>query len=178
MAANRLPKLYVENARIVLKNFMGSKFGEGGERTFSILLEEGNMYYLHMNGDKADFEPIDIQRLIDDGWKVREDKYYNRDDEYAEEHPKMLLRDIKVRFKGDWRDPKIVMVREHDEVELGPEDLGLLDKNRIEDVTVSINPYVWFDKSNNPGGVSAYLENMRFTKSVDGFSAFMNRNRG
>ena len=129
----------LEDAKILFRNFAGQEklFNSEGDRNFCVYLDSSM-----------------AEKLAADGWNI---KYTAIREEGDEARPYVQ---VKVNYsKG--RPPRIVLVTSTGRVDLGMEEIGILDYAYLKLVDLVLNPYPWTvgDKS----GVKAYLKNGFFT---------------
>lgn len=145
----------IENAHIFpgsFRNFSGSpdRFNpDGGVRSFCVSLADGDVRY---GGS-----PVDIDRLVSDGWNVK--MLQPRDES---DRPTPFIR-VRVKFTN--RPPKIVQVSGNKRIELDEESVNHLDWADISSADVVINPYNY-----DSGKVTAYLQALYVTINEDAFA--------
>jgi hypothetical protein len=132
--------IVIEGARIGFRNFSGKegKFNPAGKRNFCVFL----------NRDLAD-------RLIEDGWNVRELSPRSEDD-----NSQPYLQ-VAVSFENI--PPKVVLITSQGKTYLDEESVGLLDWAEIQFVDLIIRPYNWVVQEgtkNEKSGVKAYVKSM------------------
>lgn len=151
MVRRNIPKLSIENARLMFKNFSGreQKYNHEGDRNFCVVIEDPNQ----------------VQALAEDGWKIR--SLASRD----EGDPPTYYIQVAVSFKNIPGIPstKVFMMTNHSKVQLDEDTIGELDFAEIESVDVILRPYQW--EVNGETGIKAYLEKMYVTVYTDEFEA-------
>ena len=152
-------KLEIENGELmppVYRNFSGVPFGmssgSGGRRTFCVRLDRGDILY---GG-----EPLNIQDLIDDRWKV---KFRQPRDEGDEPTPYL---EVVVNFETSSRPPRIVVETSRNRVLYDEEMVSELDSAEIVSCEIIVNPY-----NNNVGTTTAYLQALYVTIEEDRFAS-------
>lgn len=152
-------KLEIENGELmppVYRNFSGVPFGmssgSGGRRTFCVRLDRGDITY---GG-----EPLDINDLIDDRWKV---KFRQPRDEGDDPTPYL---EVVVNFETSSRPPRIVVETSRNRVVYDEEMISELDSAEIVSSDIIINPY-----NNNQGTTTAYLQALYVTIEEDRFAS-------
>ena len=145
MTRNRIDNIVIENARIIFRNFSGEpdKYNkQGGKRVFSVILEE----------DQA-------ERLSADGWNIKPLRSKDPDD------PPRFHLPVEASFK--LYPPRIFLIAGRKKTELTEETISSLDYAEIQNVDLTIRPYVW--EVNDKHGVKAYVKNMYVTIVEDEF---------
>lgn len=150
---NRLPKLKIEGAKLILKNFQGKEkeFNKEGNRNFGVILDD----------DLA-------QQLEADGWPVKFLKPLPDDPEQR----KTPWLSVKVKFSKREEingNPMAVLITARGKIKLNEENIGQLDWTRIKNADLVINPYSYPSIKGRPGGVSAYLNSIYVTVEDDDF---------
>lgn len=157
MAERIFNKIEIENGELMspaYRNFAGHPFGQstgaGGRRTFCIRLDRGDILY---GG-----EPVDIQDLIDDRWKVK-----FRDTGDGEGIPFL---EVVVNYETSNRPPRIVVETSRNRVLYDEEMVGALDEAEIVHADAIINPY-----NSSNGNTTAYLQALYVTIEEDRFAS-------
>ena len=135
-----IPPLNIQGAKIVKRNFAGR--GEDYNR-------EGNRYFTIRIDD-----PELANSLLEDGWKLREGKLRNEDDE-----PRWYM-DVKVAF-NEYYPTKICMYSGKTRKELNEDTCAILDRARIINADMTVRPRYW--EVNGKSGYKAYLKVLHVT---------------
>lgn len=133
----------IENARLMFRNFAGieRQFNSEGDRNFAVFLD-----------------PDMAEKLRTQGFNIKQLRAREEDD-----IPQDYLK-VKVSFdKG--RPPRVVMITSRGRLELGVDELPMLDYAEIKNADIVINPYHWTANGNT--GVSAYLKSAFITINED-----------
>lgn len=140
--ANR-DNLIIEDARIMFRNFAGreQQFNSAGDRNFCLMLE-----------------PELAEQLKRDGWNVKELRAREDGDE-----PQPYLQ-VSVNY-GKGRPPRVVLINSRGRLDLGADEVSILDYADIKQIDVVINPYEWEVSGNS--GIKAYLKNAFVTINED-----------
>lgn len=145
-----IDNIIIENAKIIFRNFSGeeSRFNRAGQRNFCVVIEDPEM----------------AQRLMDDGWNLKERAPREEGDD-----PSYYL---QVAVSYDNIPPKIFMITRRNKVQLDAESVGNLDYAEIKNVDLTIRPYCWEipSKDGAKSGVKAYVKNMYVTIEEDAFA--------
>ena len=138
--------LVIENARLLFRNFSGreSKYNRAGQRNFCVYIDD----------------PKDAQKLMDDGWNIRE-----RPPREEGEDPRYYIQ-VAVSFENI--PPTVYMIpeRKKKKTKLDEESIDVLDFAEIRNVDLTIRPYNWVIQEgtkNEKRGVKAYLRSMYVT---------------
>lgn len=139
----QLEKHMIENAHVIFRNFAGREmtFNSEGDRNFCILLDS---------------------KVADDlksqGWNIK----YLRAREEGDE-PQAYIQ-VAVNYKKG-RPPRVVIITSRGRLDLGADEVEMLDYADIKNVDVIINPYPW--EVNGNKGVKAYLKSAFVTINED-----------
>lgn len=138
--AREIPPLNIRDAHIVKRNFAGryEDYNREGNRYFTIRIDDPEM----------------AAALIADGWKMREGKRRNEDDD-----PRWYM-DIRVAF-NDYYPTKICVYSGNVRRELNEETVGMLDRVRILKADMTIRARYW--DVNGKSGYKAYLKVIHVT---------------
>lgn len=151
MERRNMPKLSIENARIIFKNFSGreTQYNHKGDRNFCVIIDD----------------PIRAKELAEDGWRVRTRP------PREEGEPETNYIQVAVSFKDVPGIPptKVIMMTQNSKVLLDESTVGELDFAEIENVDLILRPYQWEVRGET--GVKAYLEKMYVTVYTDEFEA-------
>lgn len=137
----RIAPVMIENARIIFRNFAGRKglYNEEGERSFTLVVP-----------------PEIAPRMIADGWKVKEKPAFGED----EGSPPEYHLNVSVEYnKG--RPPRCVLINSQGRLDLGADEVRIIDYAELKNVDLSISPYSWEVGENS--GVKAYLKSIFVT---------------
>lgn len=143
MAKNeRMAAASLEGVRIGFRNFAGEEkqYNRKGDRNFAVFLE-----------------PEIAEAMAKDGWNVK----YLKPREDGDE-PQAYLQ-VAVNFGG--RPPRVVMISSRGRVQLGEEEVSILDWAQFKNVDLIINPYEW--EVSGKSGVKAYLKTIYATIEED-----------
>lgn len=132
----------VENATLLFRNFAGRErtFNSEGDRNFSLMLP-----------------PETAKDLLKEGWRVKQLKPREGEDE-GDYHLK-----VNVNY-GKGRPPRCVMITSRGRVDLGSDEVEILDWADIRKVDVIVNGY-WSDMAG--GGFGGYLKSIFVTINED-----------
>jgi hypothetical protein len=146
MAYERIDNLKIENARILFRNFSGkeAKYNPAGNRNFCVIIDD----------------PIEAQRLADDGWNIRLLNPRDEGDEPSHYLP------VAVSYHNV--PPKVHIVQNGHPVMLTEDTIGELDYADISNVDLIVRPYHW--EVNGDSGIKAYLATMYVTIQEDPFA--------
>ena len=135
-----IPPLNIQGAHIVKRNFAGhaEDFNREGNRYFTIRIDD----------------PALAESLLADGWKIREGKKRNEDDE-----PRWFM-DVKVAF-NDYFPTKICMYSGKTRRELNKDTCAILDRARILNADMTIRARYW--EVQGKTGYKAYLKVLHAT---------------
>lgn len=129
--------LQIDDARITFKNFSGQRSRYPGNRSFAVIIDSQEL----------------AEELQDRGWNVTIKPPYEPGDD------PLIVLNVKVKF-NQWG-PKIMLVNGDDYQRLNEDNVGMLDKTRIERVDLLD---ISMSKQN-----AAYLRSMEAHMSVDRF---------
>lgn len=135
-----IPPLNIQGAHIVKRNFAGhaEDFNREGNRYFTIRIDD----------------PALAESLLADGWKIREGKKRNEDDD-----PRWFM-DVKVAF-NDYFPTKICMYSGKTRQELNEDTCAILDRARILNADMTIRARYW--EVQGKTGYKAYLKVLHAT---------------
>lgn len=135
-----IPPLNIQGAHIVKRNFAGhaEDFNREGNRYFTIRIDD----------------PALAESLLADGWKIREGKKRNEDDD-----PRWFM-DVKVAF-NDYFPTKICMYSGKTRRELNEDTCAILDRARILNADMTIRARYW--EVQGKTGYKAYLKVLHAT---------------
>lgn len=135
--------LIIEDAQVIFRNFAGREqtFNSEGDRNFCVVLE-----------------PKLAARLKNDGWNVKTLKARDED-----EDPKEYIQ-VSVNYKKG-RPPRIVIITSKGRIDLGADEVDMLDYADIKQWDVILNPYSWEVSGNS--GIKAYLKSAFVTINED-----------
>ena len=143
MKHERIPNLFLENCEVLpggFRNFAGQagQYNKEGDRYFNIVVPN-NL----------------VQRLIDDGWNVRQLKPRDEDDE-----PRYRL-NVAVSFKEFKSLPptKVFLYSGRKRTQLTEETIATLDYAEYQRADLTIRPRLWTDEG-EPRRIKAYLQEM------------------
>jgi hypothetical protein len=146
MAYQRIPKLKIEDARIIFRNFSGKEgpYNRAGDRSFNVIIEDPEL----------------AETLAADGWNIK--TLPKRDEDETPNH----RLEVAVSYKKI--PPNITLVSGHKKVRLDEEAVNALDYADIESVDLLINPSYW--EVNGKTGIKAYLYEMYVVVRQDEFA--------
>lgn len=132
----------VEDAQIIFRNFAGREglFNTEGSRNFCVILDQKT-----------------AQEMIKDDWNVR---YLPAREDGEEEVPYIP---VAVNFKN-WP-PRVVMMTSRKKLNLGEDEVDVLDWANIEKVDLICRAYAW--KVGDKSGIKAYLKSLFVTIEED-----------
>lgn len=135
--------LVIENAQIMFRNFGGreQQFNSAGDRNFVVFLDQ----------DLA-------EQLKKDGWNVKQLRPREEDDV-----PQDYMQ-VAVGY-GKGRPPRVVVITSKNRVDLGADEVEILDYADIKNIDIVINPYSW--EVNGNKGIKAYLKTAFVTINED-----------
>lgn len=138
--AKNIPNLNIKSARITKRNFSGrsEEYNREGNRYFTIRIDDPEL----------------AMSLMEDGWKIREGKLRNEDDD-----PRWFM-DVKVAF-SEYYPVKICMYSGNTKRELTEDTIGNLDHVRILNADMTIRARYW--EVNGKTGYKAYLKVLHIT---------------
>lgn len=142
--ARDIPNLNIKSAKIVKRNFTGraEEYNREGNRYFTIRIDDPNL----------------AESLITDGWKIREGKKRNEDDD-----PRWFM-DVKVAF-NEYYPIKIYTYAGRTKRELTEENVATLDHAHIMNADMTIRARYW--EVNGKSGYKAYLKVLHATLEED-----------
>lgn len=135
--------LIVEDATIMFRNFAGreQQFNNEGDRNFCLFLD-----------------PKLADKLRKEGWNVKELRPREEGDE-----PQAYIQ-VAVNYKKG-RPPRVVLISSQGRVDLGADEVEILDYADIKQIDVILNPYSWEVSGNK--GIKAYLKSAFVTINED-----------
>lgn len=143
----QLSHLEIDDARITYRNFegRGTDYNKEGDRNFALIIPDLDL----------------AEELREEGWNVK-----IKEPRTPDEEPFMFL-PVKLAFNG--YGPTICLCSGNNERELGPDNVGVLDKARLTRVDLDIRPFDW----TRPGasGRSAWLRGLRAYQEPNRFAA-------
>lgn len=133
----------IRDARIIFRDFDGSKNPYNNNRTFTVVLEDQF-----------------AEEVQADGWDVKWLEPRNEDE------TRLAVLKVTISF-GEDRDkwPEVVMIENDKKKRLGPKNINILNWANFEHVDVKIRPYNW--EFNGRTGVKAYLNALWVTIKED-----------
>jgi uncharacterized protein (DUF736 family) len=142
--AREIPNLNIQSAKIVKRNFAGAAedYNREGNRYFTIRIDDPNL----------------AESLIADGWKLREGRKRNEDDD-----PRWFM-DVKVAF-NEYFPTKICTYLGKIKRELNESNVASLDSARIINADMTIRARYW--EVNGKSGYKAYLKVLHATLEDD-----------
>lgn len=135
-----IPPLNIKGARITKRNFAGhtEDYNREGNRYFTVRIDDPEL----------------AESLLADGWKLREGKKRNEDDE-----PRWFM-DVRVAF-NEYYPMKICVYAGKTKRELNEETVAMLDRARILNADMTIRARYW--EVNGKTGYKAYLKVLHAT---------------
>lgn len=142
--ADNIGQITIENARIMFRNFTGreGQYNREGDRNFVVLIDD----------------PEIEKQLKKDGWNV---KYLKPRDEDDIDQPYLQ---VSLRY-GKSRNPRVGMINSQGLVDLGEDEVEILDWVDIKKVDMILNPYEWNVRGDS--GIKAYLKTLMVTIEED-----------
>lgn len=139
----RLDNLVFEDAQIMFRNFAGieRQFNSAGDRNFVLFLD-----------------PKKAEEMKKEGWNVKYLRPREEDDE-----PQAYIQ-VAVSY-GKGRPPRVVIITSRGRLDLGADEVAMLDFADIKQIDVILNPYEW--EVNGNKGVKAYLKSAFVTLNED-----------
>lgn len=140
----KVSPIILEDAHIRFRNFRGevTKTNKNGYRKFTVDIPD-------------DLAPV----LLEDGWNV---KFLPPRENDPDGYSQPIL-DVKVNFACRFP-PTVIMITPRGKMRLDEETIGQLDRTRILQADVHINPRYYDEAPNRPnGGISAYLRELYVT---------------
>lgn len=139
---NLIPRVTIENARLVFKNFAGKagQYNVEGNRNFSVILD-----------------PTVAEAMQRDGWNIKFLKPRPDDD-----GPTPY---IQVKVGYNFRAPQVTLITSRGRDNLGEEEVSILDFADIKNVDLILHPSRY--DVNGKQGVKAYLHKMYVTLNED-----------
>lgn len=139
--------LQIDDCHICHRNFAGAqtKYNREGDRNFSVVIDN----------------PDDIDRLSEDGWKVKIRPPKEEGDEPFAYLP------VKVKYNGT-RGPIVYLTTGKRTIQLTEDTIGMLDEIEIERIDLDIRPYNW--EKNGMSGRAAYLQSIDVIQKTNRFA--------
>lgn len=139
----KIDNLVFEDATIMFRNFAGREatFNSAGDRNFCLFLD-----------------PKKAASMKEEGWNTKALRPREEDDV-----PQDYIQ-VAVSY-GKGRPPRIVIITSKNRVELGGDEVAMLDFADIKGIDVVLNPYEW--EVNGNKGVKAYLKTAFITLNED-----------
>lgn len=137
--------LMIENAQVLFRNFAGMEkpFNSEGDRNFCVILD-----------------PDQAEDLKAKGWNVKQLRALEEGDE-----PKPYIQ-VSVNYKKG-RPPRVILITASGRVDLGADEVKMLDYADVKNWDIVLNPYSWEVGDNS--GIKAYLKNAYVTLNQDEF---------
>lgn len=134
--------IMIQNADVRFRNFKGEEkmFNTEGDRNFCIFLNEEDAAYLTVRG-----------------WNVKQLKPKEEGDT-AQDYIQ-----VAVSYKG--RPPRVVVVNSKGRLDIGADDIHMLDWADVKNWDLVLNPYPW--EVNGKKGIKAYLKTLFATINED-----------
>lgn len=138
--SKNIPALNIKSAHIGKRNFSGraEEYNREGNRYFTVRIEDPEL----------------AMSLIEDGWKLREGKTRNEDDD-----PRWYM-DVRVAF-NEYYPVKICVYSGNTKRELNESTIDILDHARILNADMTIRARYW--EVNGKTGYKAYLKVLHVT---------------
>ena len=132
----------IEDARLVFRNFAGreGQFNREGDRNCCVLLDQEL-----------------AEAMAADGWNIK--ALRSRE----EGEPDQPYIQVSVNFRG--RPPRVVQITSRGRVDLGEQEVEVLDWVDIAHVDLIFRPYEW--NVNGKTGIKAYLKSLFVTIEED-----------
>lgn len=139
----QLDNLMIEDADVLFRNFAGREmqFNSEGDRNFCVILE-----------------PKMAEQMKADGWNVKELRALEEGDA-----PKQYIQ-VSVNY-GKGRPPQVVIITRRGRIDLGADEVAMLDFADVKNWDIILNPYSW--EVNGKKGVKAYLKKAFVTLNED-----------
>lgn len=138
--------LLIENARIMFRNFAGAErlpYNALGDRNFCVFLD-----------------PELGRRMEEDGWNIKYTKVREEGDV-----PEPYVQ-VSVEYRKG-RPPRVILVSSQNKLDLGADEVAMLDIADLRRVDVILNPFPWEIKATGKSGIKAYLKTGVFIVNED-----------
>lgn len=146
--------LIIRGTRLIFKNFegVGTEYNTAGDRNFAVVIDK----------DLAD-------QLAADGWNVKVSKPHPDDPDYEPFYwikVKLAYRDNKTGQPKRYP-PEIFMINSTGKHLLNEDNVKVLDRKRIINADISINPWNYEDRRTHEMKVKGYVTKLYATIEED-----------